>query len=112
MDSGFKWEDPLLLEDQLSNEERMVRDAARAFAQEKLQPHVLRAFRDELIQPEIIKSMGEAGILGATIKGYGCAGINYVAYGLVNRELERVDSGYRSMASVQSSLAMYAIHAY
>lgn len=108
----FNWEDPFLLEEQLLEEERLIRDAARNFAQEKLQPRVIKAFRDEKFDPAVMAEMGEAGFLGATIQGYGCAGISYVAYGLLARELERVDSGYRSMMSVQSSLTMYAIHRY
>ncbi|MDR3491095.1 MAG: acyl-CoA dehydrogenase [Gammaproteobacteria bacterium] len=108
----FQWDDPFLFEDQLSEEERIIRDAARTYAQEKLQPRVIKAFHDEQFDREIMREMGEAGFLGATIKGYGCAGINYVSYGLLTREIERVDSGYRSAMSVQSSLAMQAIHAY
>lgn len=112
-ESLYRWDDPLFLNDQLSEEERMIRDSVRAFAQEKLQPRVIEAFRDEDIDPrELMLEMGEAGILGATIQGYECAGINYVSYGLIMRELERVDSGYRSCASVQSSLSMHAIYAY
>ncbi len=110
--NDFNWQDPLLFEEQLSEEERLIRDAARSFAQEKLQPRVIKAFRTEKFDPEVMPEMGEAGFLGATIKGYGCAGIGYVAYGLLARELERVDSGYRSMMSVQSSLSMYAIYCY
>ena len=110
--STFRWDDPLLLEDQLSEEERMVRDSARAFAQEKLQPRVIDAFHTEKVDASIFREMGEAGLLGPTIHGYGCAGVNYVCYGLITREIERVDSGYRSMMSVQSSLAMHAIYAY
>lgn len=110
--SNFSWDDPLLLEDQLSSEERLVRDATRQFAQETLQPRVIQDFRNDQGDTALIRAMGNTGILGATIQGYGCAGINYVAYGLMLRELERVDSGYRSMASVQSSLCMHAIHAY
>lgn len=108
----FRWDDPLFLEDQLSVEEKMMRDAVRKFAQERLQPNVVAAFREEKYDPTLMKAFGSAGILGATIQGYGCAGINYVSYGLIMRELERVDSGYRSMASVQSSLSMHAIYAY
>ena len=108
----FRWDDPLFLEDQLSVEEKMMRDAVRKFAQERLQPNVVAAFREEKYDPTLMKAFGSAGILGATIQGYGCAGINYVSYGLIMRELERVDSGYRSMASVQSSLIMHAIYAY
>lgn len=108
----YRWDDPLFLEDQLTEEERLIRDSVRTFAQEKLQPHVIEAFRDEHFDKSIMLEMGKAGILGATIHGYGCAGINYVSYGLIMRELERVDSGYRSCASVQSSLSMHAIYAY
>lgn len=108
----FNWEDPFLLEEQLTEEERLIRDSARHFAQEKLQPEVLKAFRDETFDPKLMREMGAAGFLGATIQGYGCAGVSHVAYGLVARELERVDSGYRSMMSVQSSLTMYAIYNY
>ncbi len=109
----FDWTDPLDLESQLSDEERMVRDAARAFAQGELQPRVIDAYRDEVMAPELFPLMGQAGLLGVTIpEEFGGAGAGYVAYGLVAREIERVDSGYRSMASVQSSLVMYPIHAY
>lgn len=111
-ESAFHWDDPLLLEDQLSEEERMIRDSARDFAQGVLQPHVIEAFRDEQFDSELMQKFGKAGLLGATIHGYGCAGVNYVSYGLIMRELERVDSGYRSMVSVQSSLSMHAIYAY
>ncbi len=110
--SRFNWEDPLLLDEQLSDEERMVRDAARAWAQERLAPRVLEAFRHERTDPAIFREMGELGLLGSTIAGYGCPGASYVVYGLVAREIERVDSGYRSMMSVQSSLAMYPISAF
>src|SRR3990167_4662671 len=110
--SHYQWNDPLFFEDQLTEEERMIRDAASTFAQEQLQPQVIKAFRDEQFDPNILRAMGRAGFLGATIRGYGCAGINHVAYGLIMRELERVDSGYRSIASVQSSLSMHAIYAY
>ena len=109
----FNWEDPLLLDDQLSEEERMLRDAARAYAQEKLQPRVIAAYRDEVTDPEIFREMGEMGLLGVTVpEEYGGIGASYVAYGLIAREVERVDSGYRSMMSVQSSLVMYPIYAY
>jgi glutaryl-CoA dehydrogenase len=109
----FDWADPLDLESQLTDEERMIRDAARGFAQGELQPRVIEAYRDEVAAPELFPMMGEAGLLGVTIpEEYGGAGAGYVAYGLVAREIERVDSGYRSMASVQSSLVMYPIHAY
>ena len=108
----FVWEDPLLFDSQLSDEERMVRDTAHAYAQERLLPRVRDAFRNEHTDPAIFREMGELGLLGMTIDGYGCAGMNYVSYGLVAREVERVDSGYRSMMSVQSSLVMHPIHAY
>jgi glutaryl-CoA dehydrogenase len=109
---GFNWEDPFLLEQQLSEEERLVRDTAHQYAQEKLAPRVREAFRNESTDPEIFREMGELGLLGPTIEGYGCSGVSYVAYGLIAREVERVDSGYRSMMSVQSSLVMYPIYAY
>ncbi|MGC1271798.1 MAG: acyl-CoA dehydrogenase [Croceibacterium sp.] len=109
----FDWADPFTLDDQLSEEERMIRDAAHGFAQDVLQPRVIRAYADELAAPELFPLMGQAGLLGVTVpEQYGGAGASYVAYGLVAREIERVDSGYRSMASVQSSLVMYPIHAY
>jgi glutaryl-CoA dehydrogenase len=109
----FDWADPLNLEDQLGEEERMIRDAAHGFAQDVLQPRVVAAYRDEIDAPELFPLMGAAGLLGVTIpEEFGGAGASYVAYGLVAREIERVDSGYRSMASVQSSLVMYPIHAY
>jgi glutaryl-CoA dehydrogenase len=109
----FDWADPLRMDDQLTAEERMLRDAARAFAQEKLQPRVIAAYRDEATDPAIFREMGEMGLLGATIpEEYGGLGASYVAYGLIAREVERVDSGYRSMLSVQSSLVMYPIYAY
>ena len=111
--SSFNWEDPFLLEDQLTEEERMVRDAAAAYAQEKLQPRVIEAYREEKTDPDIFAEMGEMGLLGVTIpEEYGGIGAGYTAYGLVAREVERVDSGYRSMMSVQSSLVMYPIYAY
>lgn len=109
----FNWEDPFNLESQLSDEERMIRDAAHGFAQSELQPRVIDAFANEVDAPELFPLMGQAGLLGATVpEEYGGAGASYVAYGLIAREIERVDSGYRSMASVQSSLVMYPIHAY
>jgi glutaryl-CoA dehydrogenase len=109
----FNWEDAVALEAQLSDEERLVRDTARAYAQEKLQPRVTEAFLDEDFDREIMSEMGELGLLGATISPeYGGAGLNYVSYGLVAREVERVDSGYRSAMSVQSSLVMHPINAY
>jgi glutaryl-CoA dehydrogenase len=109
----LRWDDPLLLDDQLTDEERAIRDMAHAYAQEKLLPRVIEAFREEKTDRAIFNEMGELGLLGVTLpEEYGCAGASYVAYGLVAREVERVDSGYRSMMSVQSSLVMYPIHAY
>jgi len=109
----FDWADPLRLEDQLTEDERMLRDAAQTFAQGVLQPRVTDAYREETVDPHIFAQMGEAGLLGLTIpEEYGGLGAGYVTYGLVAREIERVDSGYRSMMSVQSSLVMYPIHAY
>ena len=111
--AAFDWEDALGLDAALTDEERMIRDAARGFVQQTLQPRVIAAFRDEVDAPELFPLMGEAGLLGVTIpEQYGGAGAGYVAYGLVAREIERVDSGYRSMASVQSSLVMYPINAF
>ena len=108
----FKWDDPLLLDDQLSEDERMVRDSAHAYSQEKLMPRILQANRHEKFDRSILNEMGALGFLGPTIEGYGCAGVNNVCYGLIAREIERVDSGYRSAMSVQSSLVMHPIHAY
>ncbi|MEQ5788703.1 acyl-CoA dehydrogenase [Erythrobacter sp. NFXS35] len=109
----FNWEDPFDIESQLTEEERMIRDAAHGFAQSELQPRVIDAFREEVDAPELFPLMGKAGLLGATIpEEFGGAGAGYVAYGLIAREIERVDSGYRSMASVQSSLVMHPIYAY
>ncbi len=111
--TAFDWADPLRLDAQLSDEERMIRDTAAAFAQDNLRPRVDRAYLDEHTDPAIFREMGEAGLLGVTLPAdYGCADAGYVAYGLVAREIERVDSGYRSMMSVQSSLVMFPIHAY
>ena len=111
--SRFEWDDPFLLENQLSEDERMVRDAARAYAREKLQPRVIEAYAKETTDAEIFREMGEMGLLGVTVpEEYGGLGASYVTYGLVAREVERVDSGYRSMMSVQSSLVMYPIYAY
>ncbi|MEM8540942.1 MAG: acyl-CoA dehydrogenase [Pseudomonadota bacterium] len=111
--SSFNWEDPFLLENQLQEDERMIRDAARAYATEKLQPRIINAFANETTDPAIFAEMGEMGLLGTTIpESYGGLGANYVTYGLVAREVERIDSGYRSMMSVQSSLVMYPIYAY
>ncbi|WP_211464707.1 acyl-CoA dehydrogenase [Collimonas silvisoli] len=108
--AGFHWDDPLLLEQQLSGEERMVRDSAAAYARDKLAPRVLMSFRNEQTDVEIFREMGALGMLGATIpEEYGGAGLNYVSYGLIAREIERIDSGYRSMVSVQSSLVMLPI---
>jgi len=110
---AFRWDDPFLLDTQLTDEERMVRDSARDYAQAKLQPRVIRAFADEYTDPEVFREMGALGLLGPTIpETYGGVGASYVAYGLVAREVERVDSGYRSMMSVQSSLVMYPIYAF
>jgi glutaryl-CoA dehydrogenase len=108
----FQWDDALRLEAELSEDERAIRDAAREFCQDKLFPRVLMANRLEKFDREIMNEMGEMGFLGATLEGYGCAGVNYVSYGLISREVERVDSGYRSAFSVQSSLVMYPIHAF
>ncbi len=107
--ASFDWADPLLLDAELTEEERLIRDSAHAYCQEKLMPRVLTAAREERFDREIMNEMGELGFLGSTIEGYGCAGVNYVSYGLVSREVERVDSGYRSAMSVQSSLVMYPI---
>jgi glutaryl-CoA dehydrogenase len=108
----FNWEDPLLFEEELSEDERLIRDSARQFCQEKLLPRVQEAFRKEHFHREIMNEFGEMGFLGATLEGYGCAGVSYVSYGLMAREVERVDSGYRSAFSVQSSLVMFPIHAF
>jgi glutaryl-CoA dehydrogenase len=111
--AAFVWDDPFLLDEQLFDEERLIRDTARAYAQEKLLPRVIEAYREEKTEPRIFREMGELGLLGLTLpQEFGCAGASYVAYGLVAREVERVDSGYRSMMSVQSSLVMYPIWAY
>ena len=111
-ETAFDWADPLLLDEALTEEERMVRDSARAYCQEKLLPRVLEANRHERFDREIMNEMGALGFLGTTIEGYGCAGVNYVSYGLIAREVERVDSGYRSAMSVQSSLVMHPIYAF
>ena len=109
----FSWDDPLRLERQLTEDERMLRDAAQEFAQSVLQPRVIDAYRNETSAPDLFPLMGEAGLLGATLpEAYGGLGANYVTYGLIAREIERVDSGYRSMMSVQSSLVIYPIYAY
>jgi glutaryl-CoA dehydrogenase len=110
--SKLNWEDPFELDSQLNDEQRMVRDSARQYAQAQLLPRVKEAFRHEQTDPAIFREMGEMGLLGSTIDGYGCPGVDYICYGLVAREVERVDSGYRSMLSVQSSLVMYPIYAY
>ena len=110
---SFNWDDPFLIDDQLTEDERMIRDAAQAFATDKLLPRVESAYLNEETDPEIFREMGANGLLGVTVpEKYGCAGANYVSYGLVAREVERIDSGYRSMVSVQSSLVMYPIYAY
>jgi len=110
---SFNWQDPLLLDSLLTEEERMVRDSAHQYCQEKLMPRVLEANRNEVFDVEIMRELGALGLLGATLpEKYGCAGVNYVTYGLVAREVERVDSGYRSAMSVQSSLVMHPIYAY
>src|ERR671917_495268 len=111
--ASFQWDDPFLLDEQLSDEERLIRDTARGYAQDSLLPRVIEAYREEKTDRSIFNEMGELGLLGVTLpEDYGCAGASYVAYGLVAREVERVDSGYRSMMSVQSSLVMYPIYAY
>ncbi|MET1076789.1 MAG: acyl-CoA dehydrogenase [Pseudomonas sp.] len=111
--ASFNWEDPLLLDQQLTEEERMIRDSAQQFSADKLAPRVLEAFRHERTDPAIFREMGEVGLLGATIpEVYGGSGLNYVSYGLIAREVERIDSGYRSMMSVQSSLVMVPINAF
>ena len=109
---SINWKDPFLLEQQLSDDQRMVRDTASQFAQEKLLPRVKEAFRKEETDPSIFQEMGSVGLLGATISGYDCPGVDYISYGLIAREVERIDSGYRSMMSVQSSLVMYPIYAF
>lgn len=111
-DVAFNWQDPFLLEEQLSEEERMVRDTAKQYAQNKLLPRVREAYRNEETDPAIFREMGELGLLGPMIEGYDCAGMNYVCYGLIAREIEAVDSGYRSMMSVQSSLVMHPINTF
>ncbi|HER25877.1 MAG TPA: acyl-CoA dehydrogenase, partial [Rhodospirillales bacterium] len=109
----FQWDDPFLLDQQLSEEERLVRDSARDYAQDKLMPRILEANRNEHFDRDIMFEMGALGLLGSTLpEQYGCAGVNHVSYGLAAREVERVDSGYRSAMSVQSSLVMHPIHAY
>lgn len=109
---SFNWQDPLHFDECLNEEERLIRDSAHAYAQDKLMPRIIEANRNEHFDPDIMLEMGEQGFLGCTLEGYGCAGIGSVGYGLITRELERVDSGYRSAMSVQSSLSMYPIYAY
>ena len=108
----FSWEDPLLMEEQLNDDERMVRDSVRRFCQERLMPRVQSGFRENRFDRDILTEAGQLGMLGSTIDGYGCPGLSYVCYGLMAREVERVDSGYRSAVSVQSSLVMHPIHAF
>lgn len=108
----FNWQDPFLMDSMLTEDERLVRDTARQYAQEKLLPRVREAYRKEYTDPEIFREMGALGLLGSTLEGYGCAGVNYVCYGLAAKEVEAVDSGYRSMMSVQSSLVMHPIHTF
>jgi glutaryl-CoA dehydrogenase len=110
--AAFKWDDPFRFDRQLTEEEVLVSDTANQYAQEQLAPRVQEAYRNEHTDPAIFREMGELGLLGPTIDGYGCSGLGYVSYGLIARAVERVDSGYRSMMSVQSSLVMYPIHAY
>jgi glutaryl-CoA dehydrogenase len=112
MGGRFDWQDPFLLEQQLTSEEKLIRDTARQYAQEKLMPRILHANRTETFDVEVMREMGGLGFLGAPLEGYGCAGIGYVAYGLIMRELERVDTSYRSACSVQGALAMTPIYAY
>ncbi|MCG3170229.1 MAG: Acyl-CoA dehydrogenase [Pseudomonadales bacterium] len=109
---SFDWEDPFRIEQQLDEEERLVMQTAREYAREKLAPRIRDAYRDERTDPSIFREMGELGLLGATLHGYGCPGVSYTSYGLIAREIERIDSGYRSMFSVQSSLVMYPIYTY
>jgi len=109
---NFSWDDPLLLEEQLTEDEQLVRDTVRRFCREQLMPRVQSAFRNGVFDRDILREAGELGMLGATIDGYGCPGLNYVSYGLMAREVEHIDSGYRSAISVQSSLVMHPIHAY
>src|ERR1700756_4789632 len=112
MKPKFNWQDPLLLEDLLTDEEGAVRDAARKYAQGTLQPRVRDAFREESYDKKLLREFGELGFLGVTLEGHGCPGGSHVMYGLIAREIERVDSGYRSSMSVQSSLTMYPLHSY
>jgi len=110
--ASFEWQDPFLMDSMLSEDERMIRDTARQYAQAKLLPRVREAYQNEHTDPEIFREMGALGLLGPALEGYGCSGTNYVSYGLIAREIEAVDSGYRSMMSVQSSLVMHPIHAF
>ncbi|NND81721.1 MAG: acyl-CoA dehydrogenase [Gammaproteobacteria bacterium] len=110
--ASFDWQDPFLLNQQLTDEERMVQESVAKYAQDKLAPRVIGMFREESVDRDIFTEMGELGLLGPMLEGYGCAGMSYTAYGLIAREVERIDSGYRSMMSVQSSLVMYPIYAY
>src|SRR3712207_1266124 len=111
--ASFRWDDPFLFDEQLGDDERMIRDTARQFAQNRLLPRVIEAYREEKTDRSVFNEMGELGLLGVTIpEEYGGVGASYVAYGLVAREVERVDSGYRSMMSVQSSLVLYPLYAY
>jgi glutaryl-CoA dehydrogenase len=109
---NFNWEDPLLMEEQLNDDEQMVRDSVRRYCQERLMPRIQHGFRENEFDRDILTEAGELGMLGSTIDGYGCPGLSYVSYGLMAREVERVDSGYRSAVSVQSSLVMHPIHAF
>src|ERR1700709_2870429 len=112
-DAGFQWDDPFLLDEQLTEDERMIRDTARAYAQDKLAPRITKAYLEEKVDRDIFHEMGELGLIGITLpEEYGCANASYVAYGLVAREIERVDSGYRPLNSGQASLVMHPIHAY
>ena len=108
----FDWKDPLLLDGLLNDDELMVRDSVKRYCEEHLQPRILKAHREEYFDREIFNEMGQLGMLGSVIKGYGCAGLNYVCYGLMAREVERVDSSYRSALSVQTSLVMHPIYAF
>ena len=110
--ASFDWQDPLLLDEALAEDERMVRDSVRRYCQEQLQPRILKAHREERFDREILTEMGQLGMLGSVLEGYGCGGLSYVCYGLMTREIERVDSSYRSAMSVQYRLVMYPIHAY
>jgi glutaryl-CoA dehydrogenase len=108
----FDWKDPLNLESLLSDDDRMIRDSARDFAQKELLPGIIEANRHEKFDPDIMKKMGSMGLLGPTLEGYGCSGVSQIAYGLIAKEMEAVDSGYRSALSVQSSLVMYPIYTF